>query len=47
MMVAIMEGKWQNVQMTADYKVGETFNFSAPSKETLMIIVRDATTQPP
>ena len=22
MMVAIMEGKWQNVQMTADYKVG-------------------------
>ena len=41
MMVAIMEGKWQNVQMTADYKVGKcktTFTFSPPppGEETLM-----------
>ena len=26
MMVAIMEGKWQNVQMTADYKVEPIFH---------------------
>ena len=29
MMVAIMEGKWQNVQMTADYKVGREMLFKA------------------
>ena len=45
MMVAIMEGKWQNVQMTSDYKVGEmldNFHFitSSPGKETLMVIFK-------